>query len=69
MPVQVQLLLPHAKLSSCNGYLTYSGTPSVHLSQGSEESVNWGGGGGGGGGQGGGGDADDEGDSVPMNGA
>lgn len=38
--LQVCLLLPH-KLSSCNGYLTHSGTPSLNGSQGSEESVNW----------------------------
>jgi len=41
--LQVCLLLPHTKLSSCNGYLTHSGTPSLNGSQGSEESVNWGG--------------------------
>lgn len=39
--LQVRLLLPHTKLSSCNGYLTHSGTPSLTGSQGSEESVNW----------------------------
>jgi hypothetical protein len=32
--LQVQLLLPHArKLSSCNGYITHSGTPSLNGSQ------------------------------------
>jgi len=46
VPLQLRLLLPHAKLSSCNGYLTHSGTASLVGSQSSEESVNWNGGGG-----------------------